>query len=51
MDAREGETYQCKAWVKDDVLTMRGFVGISLLGRSSNWMRLKKCLFNHYPIA
>ena len=42
MDAREGETYQCKAWVKDDVLTMRGFVGISLLGRSSNWMRLKK---------
>ena len=42
MDPKEGETYQCKAWVKDDVLTMRGFVGISLLGRSSNWMRLKK---------
>ena len=42
MDPKEGETYQSKAWVKDDVLTMRGFVGISLLGRSGNWVRLKK---------
>jgi len=42
MDPKDGETYQCKAWVKDDALTMRGFVGISLLGRNANWMRLKK---------
>ncbi len=42
MDPKDGETYRSKAWVKDDVLTMRGFVGISLLGRSANWIRLKK---------
>jgi len=42
MDPKDGETYRSKAWVKGDVLTMRGFVGISLLGRSANWMRLNK---------
>lgn len=41
-DPKDGETYRSKAWVKDDVLTMRGFVGISLLGRSAQWIRLKK---------
>lgn len=42
LDPKDGETYRSKAWIKDDVLTVRGFVGISLLGRNAGWMRLKK---------
>jgi len=41
MDPDEGDTYKCKMWVKDDVLTVRAFIGISLLGRSGQWFRLK----------
>lgn len=40
-DPDENETYKCKMWVKDDVLTVRGFIGISLFGRSAQWFRLK----------
>ena len=40
-DPDENDTYKCKMWVKDDVLTVRGFIGISLLGRSAQWFRLK----------
>ena len=41
MDPDEGDTYKCKMWVRDDVLTVRAFIGISLLGRSGQWFRLK----------
>ena len=41
MDPDEGDTYKCKMWVKEDVLTVRAFIGISLLGRSGQWFRLK----------
>ena len=41
LDPDSGETYKCKIWVKDDVLTVRAFIGISLLGRSGQWFRLK----------
>ena len=40
-DPDENDTYKCKMWVKDDVLTVRGFIGISLFGRSAQWFRLK----------
>jgi len=42
MDPDEGSTYKCLMWVKGDVLTARGFIGFSLLGRSQEWSRLKK---------
>ncbi|PKN50650.1 MAG: DUF2147 domain-containing protein [Deltaproteobacteria bacterium HGW-Deltaproteobacteria-13] len=42
MDPDNGETYKCTIWVKDDILTSRGYIGISLLGRSVEWLRLKK---------
>jgi uncharacterized protein (DUF2147 family) len=42
LDPDNGETYKCTMWVKGDVLTARGFIGISLLGRSVEWFRLKK---------
>ena len=41
MDPGNGKTYKCKMWVKDDVLTVRAFIGISLLGRSGQWFRVK----------
>lgn len=41
MDPDNGKTYKCKLWVKGDVLTVRGFVGFSLLGRSQQWFRVK----------
>jgi uncharacterized protein (DUF2147 family) len=41
LDPDSGDTYKCKMWVKDDVLTVRAFIGISLLGRSGQWVRLK----------
>ena len=40
-DPDDNNTYKCKMWIKDDVLTVRGFIGISLLGRSQKWFRLK----------
>jgi len=42
LDPDSGDTYKCTMWVKGDVLTARGFIGISLLGRSVEWIRLKK---------
>jgi len=41
LDPDSGATYKCKMWVKDDVLTARGYIGISLLGRSQQWHRVK----------
>jgi uncharacterized protein (DUF2147 family) len=40
-DPDNDKTYKCKMWVKDDVLTVRGFIGFSLLGRNAQWFRLK----------
>ena len=41
MDPDNGKTYKCKMWVKGDVLTVRGFIGIPTLGRSQQWHRVK----------
>jgi uncharacterized protein (DUF2147 family) len=41
LDPDSGDVYKCKMWVKDDVLTARGFIGISLFGRSQEWFRVK----------
>jgi uncharacterized protein (DUF2147 family) len=41
MDPDSGTTYKCKMWIKNDVLTVRGYKGISLLGRSQKWSRVK----------
>ena len=42
-DPREGKTYSCKLNLKStDQLCVRGFIGISLFGRSEIWTRFKK---------
>jgi uncharacterized protein (DUF2147 family) len=42
-DPREGKTYSCKITLKStDQLNVRGFVGISMFGRTEVWSRIKK---------
>lgn len=41
-DVSQGKTYRGKIWLEGkDKLVMRGFVGISLLGRSAEWRRVQ----------
>lgn len=38
----EGKTYKCKMALEDnDTLKVRGFIGVSLLGRTEVWTRVK----------
>lgn len=42
VDPENGKQYKGKIWAVDkDTLRMRGFIGISLLGRTETWTRLK----------
>lgn len=36
-DPKNGKTYSCKITHKGNTLDLRGFVGISLIGRTSTW--------------
>lgn len=39
---REGKTYKCKMSLEDpDTLKVRGFIGISLIGKTNVWTRVK----------
>ena len=41
LDPKNGKTYKGKIWsIGEDKLRLRGYVGISLLGRSETWVRL-----------
>ena len=41
-DSANGKTYKGKIWLEgNDKMVMRGFVGVSLLGRSAEWNRVK----------
>ena len=40
-DPDSGKTYSCKMNLKDDKLSVRGFIGISLLGRTEIFERIK----------
>jgi uncharacterized protein (DUF2147 family) len=44
-DAKSGKTYKCRLWFEDDepgVLWARGYIGISLLGRTERFERVKE---------
>ncbi len=42
-DPKSGNTYSCKAEFEDDnTLKLRGFMGVSLLGRTDIWTRTTK---------
>jgi len=40
-DPKSGKTYKCKMTLQGDKLKIRGYIGISLLGRSEIWQRVK----------
>jgi uncharacterized protein (DUF2147 family) len=43
LDPENGKIYKCSLWQEDEnTLTVRGYIGISALGRSQNWSRVKK---------
>ncbi|MFZ0449176.1 MAG: DUF2147 domain-containing protein [Desulfatiglandaceae bacterium] len=38
-DPDKGKTYKCKAWMEGENLKFRGYIGFSLLGRTTTWTR------------
>ena len=40
-DPKEGKTYKCKMTLDGDRLKIRGFIGVSLIGRTNVWTRVK----------
>lgn len=41
-DPKSGKTYSCKMTMKDkDQLDIRGYIGISMIGRSETWKRVE----------
>ncbi len=40
-DPKNGKTYSCKITHKGETLSVRGFVGVSLIGRTTVWERAK----------
>lgn len=41
LDPQNGKTYKCKVWLEDQgkKLHVRGFIGVSVLGRTQVWLR------------
>ena len=39
-DPPSGKTYDCKAWIENDKLQLRGYIGFSLIGRTATWHKL-----------
>ncbi len=39
-DPNNGKTYKCKLKLKGDTLKVRGYIGISLFGRTTEWTRV-----------
>lgn len=42
LDPENGKIYECSFWLQDDnTLKVRGYIGLSLLGRNQFWYRVK----------
>lgn len=41
-DPKNGKTYSCNMELTGEVLEVRGYIGISLFGRTEKWTRVKK---------
>ena len=42
MDPENGKTYNCSIWLQDgNTLKVRGYIGLSFLGRNQFWYRVK----------
>lgn len=40
-DPENGKTYDCTLKLKGDVLNLRGYVGLSMFGRTTTWIRTR----------
>lgn len=40
-NAPTGDTYSCKVWVKEGKMYLRGYMGISILGKTASFHRIK----------
>jgi uncharacterized protein (DUF2147 family) len=40
-DPKSGKTYSCKMTLNGNVLKIRGYIGISLFGRTEEWTKVK----------
>ncbi|RXK81249.1 DUF2147 domain-containing protein [Filimonas effusa] len=40
-NAPSGDYYNCKAWIKDGKMFLRGYMGVSLLGKTASFHRYK----------
>ena len=38
-DPPSGKTYSCKAWMEGEKLQLRGFLGMSMMGKTVSWHR------------
>lgn len=38
-DPPSGKTYNCKAWMEGDKLQLRGYLGVSMMGKTVSWHR------------
>jgi len=38
-DPESGKTYNCRMWLNDNQLKVRGYLGVSLLGRTETFLR------------
>lgn len=42
MDPENGKIYKCSVWLQDDnTMKVRGYIGVSFLGRNQFWYRVK----------
>lgn len=41
LDPETGNIYDCKMWIDDGQLVIRGYLGFSMFGRSQKWIRLE----------
>lgn len=40
VDPAKGKVYKCSIWREGDSLKVRGYIGVSALGRNQTWMKL-----------
>lgn len=40
-DPKSGKTYSCKMTIEGNSLKIRGYIGISLFGRTETWTKVK----------
>ena len=42
VDPKDGDVYKCSIWLEgDDTLKVRGYIGVSMIGRTQTWQRVK----------